>query len=120
MGCITMKKKEKQTTRAQLKKELNSLLGTKHNWNRLNKLDLERLVDGIKDKFWMVTEIERIVTSEIQIPKIFNKKKGGKNSGKRVQTESKVSNVSRVQGKGKKRARNNKARKCVRSKRKRK
>lgn len=115
-----MKKKEKQTTRAQLKKELNKLLSTKYNWNRLNRLDLERLVESIKDRFWMVTEIEKAVRSELRIPNIFNKKKGGKNSGKRRQVKPKVPNVSGVQGKRKKRARNDKARKCVRSKRKRK
>ena len=45
-------------TRKQLMKQLNNLLGTSHNWIRINLLDLERLVEGIKNK---IEEIEDIL-----------------------------------------------------------
>ena len=37
-------------TKKELMQKLNKLLGTNHNWSRLNKLDLERLVDGIEEE----------------------------------------------------------------------
>lgn len=39
---------EKTQTKERLMKELNGLLKTNYNWNRLNKLDLKRLVNAIK------------------------------------------------------------------------
>jgi len=38
----------KKPTKKELMQELNKLLGTNYNWSRLNKLDLERLVDAIE------------------------------------------------------------------------
>lgn len=35
-------------TRPQLMQQLNNLLGTKHNWSRLSKLDLERIVLAVQ------------------------------------------------------------------------
>ena len=35
-------------TKKELMQKLNKLLGTNHNWSRLNKLDLERLVDAVE------------------------------------------------------------------------
>ena len=46
-------------TRKQLMQELNHLLGTDYNWSRLNKLDLERLVEGIENKVRRVKENAR-------------------------------------------------------------
>jgi hypothetical protein len=38
-------------SRTQLMAKLNQLLGTNYNWSRLNKLDLERLVTALNQKF---------------------------------------------------------------------
>ena len=40
-------------TRKELMQKLNQLLNTDFHWGRLSKLDLERLVQAIKDRFWM-------------------------------------------------------------------
>ena len=43
-----------EPTRKELMQKLNKLLGTKHCWSRLNRLDLERLVTATEkliDKF---------------------------------------------------------------------
>jgi hypothetical protein len=36
-------------TRKKLMNKLNKLLGTDFNWSRINKLDLERLVQALED-----------------------------------------------------------------------
>ena len=40
----------KEPTKKELMQKLNKLLGTNHNWNRLIKLDLERLVDAVEKR----------------------------------------------------------------------
>lgn len=43
----TNSKETNMKTRTELMQELNYLLGTNHNWSRLNLLDLQRLIEGI-------------------------------------------------------------------------